>query len=100
PAVTHSTLFPYTTLFRSSFEQRGSTKTAVFHRAESNLSDIRLPLWTYGRLYTSRGTFGITGRGDPIVTAYIGDNFTILDTKAILDRKSTRLNSSHQIISY
>src|SRR5258708_25774351 len=54
-----STLFPYTTLFRS--------KPLLPHRAIENGKEI-------------------------IVNGRIGDRF--------LDRKSTRLNSSHQIISY
>src|SRR5258708_8238302 len=60
-----STLFPYTTLFRSAV-QRGVVQQAVVARLQ-------------------RGQH-IEGSGDAIVAA--------------ADRKSTRLNSSHQIISY
>src|SRR5258708_16555122 len=60
-----STLFPYTTLFRSQ-------RLGAFH----NRNEVRISIY---RLFAeNRDT-----------------NFV-----AIVDRKSTRLNSSHQIISY
>src|SRR5258708_14897121 len=61
-----STLFPYTTLFRSS----GVTHTG------GGISDINIGLLIILGV-TSIGVYGVA-----------------------LDRKSTRLNSSHQIISY
>src|SRR5258708_24853871 len=66
-----STLFPYTTLFRSN----------LLPREWDNLSSVgRLDFESEGLIFlTNDGEFG----------------------KSILqDRKSTRLNSSHQIISY
>src|SRR2546427_1169617 len=63
-----STLFPYTTLFRSLFMGIGSHRAGLLQR-EMQLSRAR------GR--APRGFFG-----------------------DILDRKSTRLNSSHSQISY
>src|SRR5438045_6621075 len=67
-----STLFPYTTLFRSQVE----------HQPEHEARD-RAPL----------GTAGSAGRG--------GERQQQLDDDAErLDRKSTRLNSSHLGISY
>src|SRR5258708_21574589 len=65
-----STLFPYTTLFRSRIPE---DVTAFLQEA-----DARAPL--------ALCVFNIGANV----------NFPILDT----DRKSTRLNSSHQIISY
>src|SRR5258708_11135670 len=70
-----STLFPYTTLFRSNFG-----KQVAFEKA-------KLPLAMPHDLERDRerGAFGLwinEGLGNPA------------------DRKSTRLNSSHQIISY
>src|SRR5947208_13539273 len=70
---TRSTLFPYTTLFRSTkelFEYEPLEPVAVKGKAES------LPLW---HAIAPRRRFGV-------------------DVEP--DRKSTRLNSSHQIISY
>src|SRR5258708_26101519 len=71
-----STLFPYTTLFRSD-----GTRPSGGARAhpESGLQSV--PLET-NRLSTA------SRRVEP------------LEFRRVLDRKSTRLNSSHQIISY
>src|SRR5438552_6210291 len=67
-----STLFPYTTLFRSLlFAQLAA------HRAED-----------------------AGGAGLPFVVDQDGRVLVEADVGAVLDRKSTRLNSSHQIISY
>src|SRR5258708_22865028 len=62
-----STLFPYTTLFRSS----------------ENLHIQRIPVGGLNRIDCQNGTFGF-----------------VRQFSLFLDRKSTRLNSSHQIISY
>src|SRR5258708_28681431 len=56
-----STLFPYTTLFRSRFFIAGEQEIEIFFQA--------------------------------------GEKGGVIDD-SVLDRKSTRLNSSHQIISY
>src|SRR5258708_29977091 len=81
-----STLFPYTTLFRSRLRDRG--------RVRGRGREDR-PVPQAGRRLQARGDPGVEhlehldhppGRGDE--TAREGD------------RKSTRLNSSHQIISY
>src|SRR3712207_8261566 len=68
-----STLFPYTTLFRS---QPGRTASAAVARTRS-----------VGR------SIPVIGLGDPNNTDRCGRNCR-------LDRKSTRLNSSHANISY
>src|SRR5438067_9559855 len=73
-----STLFPYTTLFRS------------FHRP---VRPELAKLWL--RKVAARPSF--------VFTAILGKQFTFdrqLDTAAIRDRKSTRLNSSHVSTSY
>src|SRR2546429_1852733 len=64
-----STLFPYTTLFRSQESPRAG------------------PICTSSR----RGAGGVTGAG-----------FSVCDARQLssIDRKSTRLNSSHGYISY
>src|SRR5258708_18530408 len=68
-----STLFPYTTLFRSAAGSMGSVNSGVGP--------------------TSR--WGIRGSED------LGGGLrAIFNLESTLDRKSTRLNSSHQIISY
>src|SRR3712207_8229117 len=65
-----STLFPYTTLFRSKYEQEQKAKAAKRHQKQVNVREIKL-------------------------RPKIADND--YETK---DRKSTRLNSSHANISY
>src|SRR5438477_6640118 len=69
-----STLFPYTTLFRS-----GERRKSVDH-----LLDQR----------TERGRFGRDMRGLPLRAGEVQQVFDEVD------RKSTRLNSSHMSISY
>src|SRR5438552_13038550 len=81
-----STLFPYTTLFRS--QQRAclrSDRPAVA-RGASGASDS-----SEEHCHAVRRTS--SGR-----CAHTGTALTAKQTR--LDRKSTRLNSSHQIISY
>src|SRR5256885_12470579 len=70
-----STLFPYTTLFRSSLYADGTVPASA--KNESG------PTWTQAFL---DGKIGIQPMG---ATALQG-----------IDRKSTRLNSSHLVISY
>src|SRR5438552_12519971 len=65
-----STLFPYTTLFRSA--------SGVVPKARTLLKASRIPAAGFAATYRLRHCAGTTER----------------------DRKSTRLNSSHQIISY
>src|SRR5947208_2622202 len=73
-----STLFPYTTLFRS--ERRAVPAVVPFH-------DV-VPGDDGGDRHP---------RGDPLRQ---DDHVGVDAVMIILDRKSTRLNSSHQIISY
>src|SRR5258708_28479989 len=73
-----STLFPYTTLFRS-LVRRGARASASQLRAALRREQAREHL---------RHGHGIRGAQPPQLPAHQRD------------RKSTRLNSSHQIISY
>src|SRR2546422_7810402 len=70
-----STLFPYTTLFRSSCERRHEPHIEVFHVTKL-VPDHRLKL------------LAVADREQPLRDGDMGD------------RKSTRLNSSHGYISY
>src|SRR5258708_11301500 len=63
-----STLFPYTTLFRSHHQRRTGPAARALRAQRQRDADSRGPGRSLGNLH--------------------------------LDRKSTRLNSSHQIISY
>src|SRR3712207_8279369 len=83
-----STLFPYTTLFRSSSDAAGRRRDAVAPRVDTGVDRDTLQ-----RI------------ADTITTAPEG--FTIhpkparqLEKRRTIDRKSTRLNSSHANISY
>src|SRR5438105_7784684 len=64
-----STLFPYTTLFRSFVQRDAGRYTTDFRKA---------------------------GRASKILVDYLRNN----RTNTSIDRKSTRLNSSHEWISY
>src|SRR5258708_14113190 len=74
-----STLFPYTTLFRSHFTKVTPT------RSSPEFADFILEIAEH---YPAADTIHL-----------VMDNLSTHTRKA-LDRKSTRLNSSHQIISY
>src|SRR2546430_9380445 len=80
-----STLFPYTTLFRSIYF------TYLGVRRPSG--DVEQPLFIRGP--------GIVGQAFIVVT--LGATYALLIISALTiltDRKSTRLNSSHSQISY
>src|SRR2546426_5619326 len=74
-----STLFPYTTLFRSRNLELGKTVEGVWVHAPAVRSWVRP---THLRRSAQAG-------GQPFLCG-----------NEILDRKSTRLNSSHLVISY
>src|SRR2546427_6348584 len=78
-----STLFPYTTLFRSKFSQDQRAKPA--HRSR-------------GVAQIQRAA-GAGHAGDRRAAHYV-DHYGGRGERAALDRKSTRLNSSHSQISY
>src|SRR5258708_21336813 len=78
-----STLFPYTTLFRSNSMRRHKRTLAV---ALVSLGAVAAAPALYAD--DSHGSHGsMMGRG-------------MMGGSGMIDRKSTRLNSSHQIISY
>src|SRR3712207_8666939 len=79
-----STLFPYTTLFRSSSE--------AFAQGKSRARDLGVPIeGTPGRYNAITDVGGIE----------VGHTTLISGTgRLVVDRKSTRLNSSHANISY
>src|SRR5256885_7666080 len=80
-----STLFPYTTLFRSlQAQQRGLIFDAIGLRGGGPLSD--------GGWRNFSAFFGPSN-----VYELVGENYF---TRLAADRKSTRLNSSHLVISY
>src|SRR5256886_10534517 len=80
-----STLFPYTTLFRSLLVAlRGGAVRPVARRGGGARSGAGARRGQQGGVRTHRGDLLEEGGG----------------SRALLDRKSTRLNSSHSQISY
>src|SRR5256885_5485664 len=84
-----STLFPYTTLFRSTptllispFARRGQTSHVVY----DHTSVLRMIEWRWGL--------------DPLTVRDATANNLADELDFTQDRKSTRLNSSHLVISY
>src|SRR5258708_26648729 len=77
-----STLFPYTTLFRSTRNGSGTRRAALIVGAGITCSFVGIAM--IAEFWTPY---------DPAV-------LSIIDRLQAPDRKSTRLNSSHQIISY
>src|SRR5690349_24147107 len=78
PPPPRSTLFPYTTLFRSTIAHAARSRARQL-TTDQIIAEIRAGIGS------RRHNFGVTSRE------------TLCD---ILDRKSTRLNSSHVEISY
>src|SRR3712207_8183402 len=83
-----STLFPYTTLFRSLLEARDLPVAAdgiagAGGRARAGVA----------RLHRARGRATVPARGVAVVAGLRAGPHAV-------DRKSTRLNSSHTVISY
>src|SRR5690554_7148959 len=82
-----STLFPYTTLFRSS----------ACARTEAQLDRVQLRLVREGSTLVLEALPEAQGFS---LRSWFGRNPAKLDVTVRLDRKSTRLNSSHVRISY
>src|SRR5689334_24802694 len=87
PHPPRPTLFPYTTLFRSATGQFSGV-------APARIVDTRIGLGYPTALNRGSVTIQIAGRGGvPAMSA-------AAPPTAVVDRKSTRLNSSHSSISY
>src|SRR5207244_7862679 len=89
--------FPYTTLFRSilAFHVRQAGIVGVGQAGEAAEDDCEKR--RAARAWRARS--GQAGTGNKLLMGGCG-RFPRLEFGAISDRKSTRLNSSHQIISY
>src|SRR5947208_10844525 len=96
PRPSRSTLFPYTTLFRSGVDHPPGGELSGGGCDRLAELDRRLLI----RLLLDRSPAGADDRpGDAAAVAKLGVR-RIGDRVDLEDRKSTRLNSSHQIISY
>src|SRR3712207_8658870 len=80
-----STLFPYTTLFRSAVD-------------ESMVTGESMPVEKHPGAKVIGGT--VNGTGSLVIRAEKVGADTVLSRIVAIDRKSTRLNSSHANISY
>src|SRR5256885_11671021 len=76
-----STLFPYTTLFRSLALTRRTDRCRLLNWTDPEYPQTLLQIY------------------DPPVLLYVRGDAQVLNQPGI-DRKSTRLNSSHLVISY
>src|SRR5206468_9704370 len=100
PWPSRSTLFPYTTLFRSVVE-----KIYTWHHRWERYLRNESPIARVGMVYSQRTA---TYYGGPQARQKVEDHtlgfYQALIEKRIpfemVDRKSTRLNSSHDQISY
>src|SRR5688500_19718363 len=80
------TLFPYTTLFRS-------VGAATADELLGRTPGTDWGTWTPGHPAAAAEVVGASGVGDELRDA-------LADVGVTVDRKSTRLNSSHLVISY
>src|SRR5207244_10649420 len=92
PPIPNSALFPYTTLFRS--RNGPSHQRRRWHRA--SLRSISMTPWAR----TERLWLRVCGSDDLDRVHELGEPGDPGVSFRRADRKSTRLNSSHQIISY
>src|SRR5207253_9496932 len=95
PRPPTSTLFPYTTLFRSPVAESSSPSTSALDRASKPLRDRPIPdLLTEipGPRAREHVAFDEQWTSPSLPRAY--------PLVPVRDRKSTRLNSSHVAISY
>src|SRR3712207_9037698 len=93
-----STLFPYTTLFRSRLSASGNTVVRLAPLGSLTLDTHDAPLELELRVDELRLEEAERIAADPTVLATLEDE--IADDARRVDRKSTRLNSSHANISY
>src|SRR5207248_8926835 len=91
-----SPLFPYTTLFRSSFTYKASDGQAF-----SNVATVSITVTPVNDPPVAANDAYGTNEDTTLTVAAPGvlANDTDIDSTT-LDRKSTRLNSSHRTISY
>src|SRR5205807_7243269 len=95
PPPPSPTLFPYTTLFRSASEQRKAGAVAPLERREAAL-DRRHQIGRNPELPIALLLDHVARRVERALVQFGARRLEAID----LDRKSTRLNSSHLVISY
>src|SRR2546429_9605804 len=93
-----STLFPYTTLFRSNEIQKIDLVSLDWIQPDSILKHVELSLLSDGE--PSRTLRVISEASNGVRIEWRRHSEGWLENAELLDRKSTRLNSSHGYISY
>src|SRR5207244_11468001 len=94
-----ATLFPYTTLFRSE-QARSAVERQLSHYLKNPKVTLSLDAPAGARV---AGETNLGNRGTPPVAPsgnVVPVGWVAAATGQMADRKSTRLNSRHQIISY
>src|SRR5256885_12850641 len=92
-----STLFPYTTLFRSQHD--GLVVGAGLEQAFGQIARLRLR-WRLGWLVKNGHGLNSVQAEEPDIFYAATPTFEVGAPTDNIDRKSTRLNSSHLVISY
>src|SRR3712207_8616526 len=87
-----STLFPYTTLFRSLERERGIT--ILSKNAAITYKDVKI------NIIDTPGHADFGGEVERVLNMADGCLLVVDAVEGPIDRKSTRLNSSHANISY
>src|SRR5258708_11238233 len=92
-----STLFPYTPLFRST-----SMTLGELFPGDAAARKVPDPVYLGGPVGTELVFALVERRNSPRgkSLALMPGLYAAIDARSVEDRKSTRLNSSHQIISY
>src|SRR3712207_9297525 len=93
-----STLFPYTTLFRSSFSW--GSAACLPKSSRQVLDDRPGETMTTSAQPAASGMFGFLKEGVSAAGKLVADMDLDKKLTPLVDRKSTRLNSSHANISY
>src|SRR5205085_8347140 len=91
----HSTLFPYTTLFRSTGYGAGANDALL--AGSDSASNEYYSSSSYSGLGAETNDALLAGTGGASSEYYSSSSYNALGAE---DRKSTRLNSSHSQISY
>src|SRR5207253_3859088 len=100
PLPPYTTPFPYTTLFRSQI----APETIVALRSRYELDrplPVRYVHWVISLAHGDMGfSFAYNTPVAPLLLVRARNTLLLTVTVMLLDRKSTRLNSSHVAISY
>src|SRR3712207_7132547 len=100
-----STLFPYTTLFRSMLPRKGAYVADISKKELIDILEVRIGLEGIGSYYAAERISEEQIKKLEKISQELKEYVCLNDVENMLrkdeeDRKSTRLNSSHANISY